>query len=183
MKMNTLFIFIPLLIITCFFLIGWTTNLPNQIHIGQKAPLFELYNQNEELISLEQYLGKKVVIYFFPRTFTPGWTKQACGFRDQYDIYKKNNIEVLGISYASSNKHKEFSNAYSLKFQMLSDTNKKVSILYGVYSYFFPQRVTFLIDENGIVFDIVKNISLDNYAEDIIKKFNIKTGFESDAGK
>ena len=66
---------------------------------------------------------------------------------------------------------------------MLSDTNKKVSILYGVYSYFFPQRVTFLIDENGIVFDIVKNISLDNYAEDIIKKFNIKTGFESDAGK
>ena len=66
---------------------------------------------------------------------------------------------------------------------MLSDTDKKVSILYGVYSYFFPQRVTFLIDENGIVFDIVKNISLDNYAEDIIKKFNIKTGFESDAGK
>ena len=68
--MNTLFIFIPLLIITCFFLIGWTTNLPNQIQIGQKAPLFELYNQNEELVSLEQYLGKKVVIYFFPRTFT-----------------------------------------------------------------------------------------------------------------
>tara|TARA_B100000586_G_C19902385_1_gene339674 strand:- start:27 stop:227 length:201 start_codon:yes stop_codon:yes gene_type:complete len=66
---------------------------------------------------------------------------------------------------------------------MLSDTDKKVSILYGVYSYFFPQRVTFLIDENGIVFDIVKNISLDNYGEDIIKKFNIKTGFESDAGK
>ena len=60
---------------------------------------------------------------------------------------------------------------------MLSDTNKKVSILYGVYSYFFPQRVTFLIDENGIVFDIVKNISLDNYGEDIIKKFNIKKGF------
>ena len=66
---------------------------------------------------------------------------------------------------------------------MLSDAEKKVSRLYGVDTFFFPKRVTFLIDENGIVFDIVKNISLDNYAESIIKKFNIKTGFEFDAEK
>jgi len=66
---------------------------------------------------------------------------------------------------------------------MLSDVDKKVSILYGVYSYFFPQRVTFLIDENGIVFDIVKNISLDNYGKSIIEKFNINTGSKTDVKK
>ena len=66
---------------------------------------------------------------------------------------------------------------------MLSDVDKKVSILYGVYSYFFPQRVTFLIDEDGIVFDIVKNISLDNYGKSIIEKFNINTGSKTDVKK
>ena len=72
MKTTTLFIFIPILIIIAFFLLGWTTNLSNPIKIGQKAPSFELYNQDGELISLDGYLGKKLVIYFFPRTFTPG---------------------------------------------------------------------------------------------------------------
>jgi len=72
MKTTTLFIFIPILIIIAFFLLGWTTNLSNPIKIGQKAPSFELYNQDGELISLDGYSGKKLVIYFFPRTFTPG---------------------------------------------------------------------------------------------------------------
>ncbi len=69
---NTYYLLIPMLIIAIFLLMGWTTNLPNQIQIGQKAPLFNLYNQDGQLISLEDYLGKKIVIYFFPRTFTPG---------------------------------------------------------------------------------------------------------------
>ncbi len=89
----------------------------------------------------------------------------------------------MGISYSSSSNHKDFANQYNLKFQMLSDENKKVSMLYGVYSYFFPKRVTFLIDENGIVLDIVKNISLDNYGKSIIQKFGINSGSESNVQK
>lgn len=177
--MNTLFIFIIPFIILCFFLFGGFSNA--EIKIGQKAPMFELYNQHGELVSLDDYLGKKVVIYFFPRTFTPGWTKQACGFRDQYSIYKENNIEIIGISYSSASNHKEFADKYSLKFHMLSDSEKKVARLYGVNAVLFPKRVTFLIDESGVIFDIVKNISLENYGESIIKKFKINSGLDSNA--
>ena len=108
-----------------------------------------------------------MVIYFFPRSFTPGWTKQACGFRDKYDVYKQNNIEIIGISYDTRNTQKSFYEKYSLNFLVLSDSDKKVSQLYGVDTYFFPKRVTFLIDENGIVFDVIDIMSLSDYAENI----------------
>ncbi len=169
--MNILFISISIALILSFFILSAFGNKSTNVKIGQKAPLFELIDQDGNLFSLEQYIGKKIVIYFFPRAFTPGWTKQACGFRDQYDIYKKNNIEVVGISYDTRNIQKSFSDKYSLNFLVLSDSDKKVSKLYGVDTYFFPKRVTFLIDENGIVFDVIDSMSLDEYAENIIEIF------------
>ena len=88
-------------------------------------------------------------------------------------INVNDEIEIIGISYDVREKQKSFSEKYKLNFRILSDSKKEVSKLYGVDTYFFPKRVTFLIDENGIVLDIVKNISLDNYGKSIIQKFGI----------
>ena len=120
-----------------------------------------------------------MVVYFFPNAFTPGWTKQACGFREQYSIFKENEIEIIGISYDIREKQKSFSKKYKLNFRILSDSKKEVSKLYGVDTYFFPKRVTFLIDENGIVFDVIDNISLSDYAESVIEIFK-KNSKDSD---
>ena len=152
--------------------------IQDRVKVGEKAPLFELFDQDKELFSLKDYNGKKMVIYFFPKAFTPGWTKQACGFRDQYSVYKENDIEIIGISYDVRETQKSFSKKYKLNFRVLSDSKKEVSKLYGVDTYFFPKRVTFLIDENGIVFDVIDDMSLGDYAENIIqifKKHNIKS--------
>ena len=169
--MYILFVSIGIMIILSFFVLSGFTGSSRYIKIGEKAPLFELFDQNGNLLSLEDYNGKKMVIYFFPKAFTPGWTKQACGFRDQYNTYKENNIEIIGVSYDIRDTQKSFSEKYKLNFPILSDSKKEASKLYGVDTYFFPKRVTFLIDENGIVFDIIDDMSLSDYAENIIKIF------------
>ena len=171
MKMYILFISIAILLILSFFVFSGFGSASTYIKIGEKAPLFELFDQDEKLFSLKDYNGKKMVIYFFPKAFTPGWTKQACGFRDQYKLYQEHNIEIIGISYDIRDKQKSFSEKYKLNFRILSDSKKQVSTLYGVNTYFFPKRVTFLINKDGVVFDIIKNVSLNNYAERIIEIF------------
>ena len=159
-------IFISLLI-----LLSFSSSSVANIKIGSKAPNFKLFNQDGEPVLLSDYKGKNLVIYFFPKAFTPGWTKQACGFRDEYDEYRRNNIEIVGISYDNQKKQKEFSKKYNLSFPLLADVDATVSKLYGVDTYFFPKRVTFLINKDGVVFDIIKNVSLNNYADQIIKIF------------
>ena len=171
MKMYILFISISIMIILSFFMLSGFRSPSNYIKVGEKAPLFELFDQDKELFSLKDYNGKKMVIYFFPKAFTPGWTKQACGFRDQYSVYKENDIEIIGISYDVRETQKSFSEKYKLNFRVLSDSKKEVSKLYGVDTYFFPKRVTFLIDENGIVFDVIDDMSLSDYAKNIIQIF------------
>ena len=95
---------------------------------------FELYNYDNQLITLNQYKDKNLVIYFFRKAFTPGWTKQACGFRDNYKIYKDSDINIIGISYDSISRQKEFSKKYNLEFPLLSDSDASISKLYGANS-------------------------------------------------
>ena len=164
-------LFFITIVISLLLLLSFSSSSNNELEIGIKAPDFQLFNQDEKLISLSDYQGKNVIIYFFPKAFTPGWVKQACGFRDEYEKYRKYNIEIIGISYDSKKRQKEFSKRYNLLFPLLSDSDATVSKLYGVDTYFFPKRVTFLINEDGVVFDIIKNVSLDNYANKIIQVF------------
>ena len=164
-------LFFIAIIISLLILLSFSSASVENIKIGSKAPSFKLLNQDGELVSLSNYKGKNLVIYFFPKAFTPGWTKQACGFRDEYYAYRRNNIEIVGISYDNQKKQKEFSKKYNLSFPLLADVDATVSKLYGVDTYFFPKRVTFLINKDGVVFDIIKNISLDNYANKIIQLF------------
>ena len=139
--------------------------------IGQLAPDFLLEDQDGKLHSLGYYEGKKLVVYFFPKAFTPGWTKQACGFRDESDNYKELGIVVLGISFDSKNSLKAFKEKYRIPFNFLSDYEKNIGKKYGVSRFFFASRKTFLIDENGILIHIIDEVNLNTHPMDIIKIF------------
>ncbi len=141
----------------------------SQIKVKDRAPLFEAIDHNNNLINLKDYLGNYVVIYFFPKAFTPGWTKQACGFRDKYSIYKENNIIVLGVSYDESEKLNKFRKKHSLPFTFISDTDKTISKKYNSGGMLFPSRKTIIINPEGIILNFIDNVNIDTHSDDIIK--------------
>jgi peroxiredoxin Q/BCP len=124
------------------------------LKIGDMAPDFELPSQDGAMVSLSSFRGKKgIVLYFYPKDFTPGCTKQACVFRDMYSEFQKAGAEVVGVSSDSMENHLAFSRKYSLPFQLLSDTAKTVRRLYGVKDTLgiLQGRVTFIIDRSGVI--------------------------------
>lgn len=146
------------------------------LSIGQKAIDFELPNENNEIISLSSFLGKKVVLYFYPKDNTPGCTKQACAFKSAYDEFKKDNIVVIGISKDSSKSHLNFKNKYELPFILLSDVEHQVIEAYDVWkekklygkTYMGITRSTYVINEEGIIIKTFEKASPDNNAKDIL---------------
>ena len=112
---------------------------------------------------------KKIVVYFFPYADTPGWTKEACGFRNIYEEFEKNNIKVIGISYNSSDALKKFKEKYNLPFSFLSDSKKEVAKSFGANGLFTPKRMTFVINENGKIEKIYKKVNINTHAETILK--------------
>ena len=139
---------------------------------GQLAPDFTLFDQDGTPHTLSLYKGKKVVIYFYPKDDTPGCTKQACSIRDSYDDFTNQDIEVFGISYDNSETHQQFIQKYKLPFNLLSDSDKLVSQLYGTKGAFFPVRKTFLIDEYGKIVKIYDQVSVLDHGNDILRDFN-----------
>ncbi len=124
------------------------------VKVGDVAPDFTLNDQFGLPVSLRDFIGKKpVVLYFYPKDFSMGCTKEACAFRDSYEAFKELGAEVIGVSTASSGRHGEFAKAYSLPFRLLADESGKVRELYGVPSSLglIPGRVTYIIDRSGIV--------------------------------
>lgn len=133
------------------------------IEKGEIVPGFELKNQDGELFNSKEVIGKKpVVIYFYPKDFTPGCTKEACSFRDSYEDFKEAGAEVIGISNDSEKSHAKFSKKYNLPFVLLSDASGKVRKKFGIKKSLLglvPGRETFVIDADGKV--IFKFNSLD----------------------
>ncbi|MEJ8757086.1 peroxiredoxin [Pontibacter sp. H259] len=128
--------------------------MSQKINVGDKAPDFELMKPDGTLFRLrDQLKDKNVVLYFYPKDNTPGCTKQACEFRDQYEVFKEHNAEVVGISSDSSASHESFERSFQLPFTLLSDQQNKVRNLFGVPRKFgiIPGRVTYVIDKNGTV--------------------------------
>ncbi len=124
------------------------------VQVGDKAPDFTLPSQMGDNVTLSEYLGKRnVVLYFYPKDETTGCTKEACAFRDSYDVFTGLGAEVLGISGQSVESHKSFASHHGLPFLLLSDADNKVRQIYGVPATmgFIPGRVTFIIDKKGIV--------------------------------
>lgn len=142
---------------------------------GDNAPDFELKDTDENSVKLSDFRGQKVILYFYPRDNTPGCTKEACNIRDNFEIFKKNNIKVFGVSMDDQTSHKKFSEKYNLPFQLLCDTDAKVSKKYGVYGkknmfgmqYFGIYRTTFVIDEEGKIMYVFKKVDVENHTEEI----------------
>ena len=129
------------------------------LETGTKAPAFELPDQNGVMHTLEEYKGKKVILYFYPKDNTPGCTKQACGFSERYPQFLEKGAVVLGVSKDSVASHKRFEEKHSLAFTLLSDPERKVIEAYDVWrekkNYgkvtMGVVRTTYLIDEKGII--------------------------------
>lgn len=129
------------------------------LEIGTKAPSFQLPDQNGEIHTLEEYRGKKVILYFYPRDNTSGCTKQACGFRDLYPQFEEKDSVVLGVSKDSVASHKKFEEKYGLPFTLLSDTELSCIKAYDVWQEknmygrktMGVVRTTYLIDEQGTI--------------------------------
>ncbi len=144
---------------------------------GKKAPQFTLKDQSGKSVSLKDFLGKKVVLYFYPKDDTPGCTKEACNFRDDFKEIKKENAVILGISADSETRHKKFVEKYKLPFTLLSDENKKVLEKYGVWQeksmygrkYMGIVRSTFIIDEKGKLKKIFPKVKVTNHNKEVLE--------------
>ena len=124
------------------------------VNVGDKAPDFTLQSQMGDSVTLSEYFGKKnIVLYFYPKDETIGCTKEACTFRDSYEVFTKLGAEVLGVSGQSIESHKSFASHHGLPFLLLSDADNKVRHLYGVPATMgiIPGRVTYIIDKKGVV--------------------------------
>ena len=140
---------------------------------GQAAPNFTLQDQDGTEHTLSSYRGKRIVIYFYPKDDTPGCTKEACGIRDAYDDFVDQDIVVFGISYDGAEAHQSFIKKYNLPFNLLSDSDKSISRLYGTEGTFFPMRKTFLIDESGTIKKIYSKVSVVGHGHEILRDFSI----------
>ncbi len=129
------------------------------VEIGQEAPDFEA-ESNQGVIKLSSMRGKKVVLYFYPKSFTPGCTRELQRFTELYNEFKQNNAEIIGVSVDSVSTQKRFAEKYGASFPLVSDKEKKISTLYGVLNEkgTSAQRVTFVIDENGKVVAVLRNL-------------------------
>jgi peroxiredoxin Q/BCP len=147
------------------------------LNIGDKAPDFASKDENGTPIKLSDYLGKKIVLYFYPKDNTSGCTAQACDLKDNYDFLQKNGYEVLGVSSDDEKSHRKFIEKYSLPFKLIADTSKEVHELYGTWqekkmygkTYMGTVRTTFLIDEQGIIADIITKVVTKTHASQILK--------------
>ncbi len=141
--------------------------------MGSIAPDFTLPSQSGQTVSLKDFIGEKpVVLFFYPKDDTPGCTKQACAFRDDYGGFKKLDAEVIGISSDSVESHRRFAAKHDLPYTLLSDEEKKVRKLYGVPNVFglFPGRVTYVIDREGIVRHVFSSqLGAEKHVEEALK--------------
>ena len=144
---------------------------------GKKAPAFSLFNQDGTKISLKDFSGKKIVLYFYPKDDTSGCTKEACSFRDSFPKFKKSDAVILGVSPDSVKSHKKFSEKYDLNFDLLADEDKKVVQLYNVWKeksmygkkYMGVERTTFIIDEKGKIKKIFPKVKVDGHEKEVLE--------------
>ena len=148
----------------------------SKLQIGDKAPSINAIDQNGNNITLEQYQGKKVVLYFYPKDMTPGCTAQSCNLSDNYKLLLEKGYDVLGVSCDSVKRHQKFIAKHDLPFNLISDEDHKVVNDYGVWQlkkfmgreYMGIVRTTFIIDENGLISDIISKVNTKEHTTQII---------------
>ena len=146
------------------------------LNIGEKAPDFTLPDGDENFISLKNYLGKKIILWFFPKASTPGWIIEGKGFRDEFQKFEEKNIQIIGCSADTEKKQKRFGEKQKFQYPLLCDKNHEILEAYGVWGkkkfmgreYMGISRVTIIIDEKGIVEKVYEKVKTTSHAKDII---------------
>jgi peroxiredoxin Q/BCP len=150
---------------------------------GVAAPAIDAIDQDGKPVSLEEYRGKKVVLYFYPKDDTPGCTTEACAFRDNFPNFKAVGVDILGVSVDNESKHKKFAEKYSLPFRLVADPDKKIVEDYGVWGqkkfmgreYMGTSRVTYLINEQGVIEKVWPKVKPAEHAEELLNYLQQKT--------
>jgi thioredoxin-dependent peroxiredoxin len=146
------------------------------LEVGDKAPAFQTTNQDGDAVSLRDFKGRKVVLYFYPKDDTPGCTKEACSFRDGWSKFRRKGVAVLGVSVDDEKSHRKFADKFSLPFALLADTDKEIVKAYGVWGeksmygrkYMGTHRVTYLIDEKGKIAAVWPKVKPDAHADEVL---------------
>lgn len=148
----------------------------NKLKEGDKAPAFKSVNEKGEKVSLNDFKGKKLALYFYPKDDTPGCTAEACDLRDNYKMFQKKGYEILGVSPDGISKHEKFIAKYDLPFSLLSDEDHSVAESYGCWAeksmygrkYMGILRTTFVIDEKGNIKKIIDKVDTKKHSQQII---------------
>jgi thioredoxin-dependent peroxiredoxin len=148
----------------------------SHLKVGDKAPDFSAQNQHQQTLSLADFKGKKLVLYFYPKDDTPGCTAEACNLRDHHETLMASGYQILGVSPDTTAKHLKFIQKYDLPFDLLADTDQKVGADYGVWveksmygrTYMGMARTTFVIDETGNIIDIIEKVKTNDHAAQIL---------------
>tara|TARA_B100001996_G_scaffold363594_1_gene331992 strand:+ start:344 stop:796 length:453 start_codon:yes stop_codon:yes gene_type:complete len=146
------------------------------LKIGDKAPDFEGKNQNNESVKLSSFIGEKLVLYFYPRDNTPGCTAQACNLKDNFSELSNKGYKIIGVSSDSIKSHKKFEEKYALPFDLISDEDKAIHKSYGTWieksmygrKYMGTARWTFIINENGIINNIIEKVKTKEHTNQIL---------------
>jgi len=136
--------------------------------VGTDAPAFSVKDTNGNTVSLSDFAGKTVVLYFYPKDDTPGCTKEASSFRDNYTEYQDKDIVVLGVSMDDEASHQKFTEKYSLTFPLLADTEGSLTNAYDVDGGGYSKRVTYVIDANGKIIHVDAAVKTETHAQDIL---------------
>ena len=150
------------------------------LKVGDSAPDFSSKDQNGKTIQLNDYTGKKVVIYFYPKDNTPGCTAQACNIRDNYSVIQNEDIVILGVSADDETKHQKFISKFDLPFSLLADTEKELLNLYGVWGekkfmgkiYDGIHRTTFVLDEQHTIVGIIEKPKTKDHTREILEIYS-----------
>ena len=148
---------------------------------GDKAPDFKGLNQNNELISLSDFKGKKLILYFYPKDNTPGCTAESCNLSDNYQAWIDKGYEVIGVSPDSVASHKKFADKYGFKFNLIADTEKEILQAYGVWGeknmygrkYMGVLRTTYVINDEGMIEEVFEKVKTKDHTNQIIKVLDL----------
>jgi peroxiredoxin Q/BCP len=153
----------------------------SHLKAGDIAPTFSAPNEKGENLSLDQFKGKKLVLYFYPKDDTPGCTAEACSIRDNYNRFLNNGYAVLGVSPDKESRHQKFIDKYDLPFSLLADPEHKILEDYGVWGlkkfmgreYMGVIRTTFVIDEQGVIEEVISKVNTKEHADQIFELMDV----------
>jgi thioredoxin-dependent peroxiredoxin len=138
------------------------------LSVGTTAPAFTTKDTNGKTMSLSDFAGKTVIMYFYPKDDTPGCTKEACSFRDNYAAYQGKNLVVLGVSADDESSHQQFTEKFNLPFPLLADVDHSIIKTYDVDGGGYAKRVTYVIDGSGKISHVYSSVKTDTHATDIL---------------